>query len=206
MRGAASALLLGLACLAAAPSLATAQDGGGQTQAPLTEPEAVREIFPGTAATEPIRWTSTAAQRGALADRLGAPPADSAYTFLAAFNAAGRFLGYALVTEERGKYRPITFMVGIAPDLRVRDVAILVYRESRGGEVRSRRFLAQYRGKRAEDPIRVDRDIVNVTGATISARSVSTGVRRVLLLATTAFAGRPAPVPGPGLRALDVPR
>jgi Na+-translocating ferredoxin:NAD+ oxidoreductase RnfG subunit len=92
----------------------------------------------------------------------------------------GALRGYAVVTEEIGKYRPITFMVGATPDLAVRDVEVLAYRESRGGEVKRKRFLSQYRGKRAADPIDVNRDIVNISGATISVRSLNAGVKRVL--------------------------
>ena len=50
-------------------------------------------------------------------------------------------LGYAVVTEKIGKYWPITFLVGITPTFRVAGVAVLVYRESRGSEVRRTRFL-----------------------------------------------------------------
>ena len=84
------------------------------------------------------------------------------------------------MTEEVGKYRPITFMVGVTPQLTVRDVAVMVYRESRGGDVKRKRFLSQYRGKSTRDPIDVGRDIINISGATISVRSVNAGVKRVL--------------------------
>ncbi len=84
------------------------------------------------------------------------------------------------MTEEVGKYRPITFMVGVTPDFVVRDVAVLIYRESRGGDVKRRRFLDQYRGKSLRDPIDVHRDIINISGATISVRSLNAGVKRVL--------------------------
>lgn len=91
-----------------------------------------------------------------------------------------RLVGYAVVLDERGKYRPITFLVGADPAFEVRGVEVLVYREDRGGEVRHRRFLRQYAGKTLADPIRTHRDIVNVTGATISVTSLNTGVRRAL--------------------------
>ena len=89
---------------------------------------------------------------------------------------------YAALTEEVGKYRPITFMVGVGTDLSIQEVAVLVYRESRGGEVRRTRFLRQYRGKDGEDPIRIDRDIINITGATLSVRALNYGVRKTLAL------------------------
>ncbi|HKJ66857.1 MAG TPA: FMN-binding protein, partial [bacterium] len=79
-------------------------------------------------------------------------------------------LGYGVITNEYGKYRPITILVGVKPDISVQGVRILVYRENRGGEVRRKRFLHQYRNKTLTDPIRINRDIINISGATISVR------------------------------------
>lgn len=197
--------LLMLAAAAAVP-LFGPQRAAGQEQAVqvlLTAPQALRDVFPRAAGWQPVPWTPTAAQRATLESTVGQPLGAGPYDFLAVFDAARRFLGYALVTEEKGKYRPITFMVGITPDLRVQDIAVMVYRESRGGEVRSKRFLAQYAGKRATDPLQVNRDIINVTGATISVRSINAGVHRVLLLATAAFGGRPAPAAEATLRPVE---
>jgi hypothetical protein len=95
-------------------------------------------------------------------------------------NAEGTLLGYAVLGEEIGKYRPITFMVGTDTAFAVRDVEILVYRESRGGEVRRARFLRQYRGKTDDDAIRTSRDILNVAGATLSVTALNHGVKRIL--------------------------
>jgi hypothetical protein len=86
-----------------------------------------------------------------------------------------------MIAEEVGKYRPITFMVGTTPERAVRNVEVLIYRESRGGEVRRSRFLNQYRGKSAGDPIRTNRDILNIAGATLSVNALNHGVKRVLL-------------------------
>lgn len=92
------------------------------------------------------------------------------------------FLGYGVVTNAYGKFRPITILAGIKPDFSVQGVRILVYRENRGGEVRRERFLHQYRNKTTDDPIRINRDIINISGATISVRGVNGGVRKVLRL------------------------
>lgn len=172
----------------------------------LTAPRALRDIFPRAAGVQAMPWSPGAAQRAALEAQLRQPLQAAPYDFLAVFDGGRRLLGYALVTEEKGKYRPITFMVGLTPELRVQDVAVMVYRESRGGEVRSKRFLSQYAGKRATDPLQVNRDIINVTGATISVRSINAGVHRVLLLATAALAGRPAPQADSTLRPVEALR
>jgi hypothetical protein len=152
----------------------------GKVQVYLTPGQAVREIFEDTAAVDTVRAVLGAADREALHRRLGrAVPADTVVVY-APRDAAGTRLGYAVIGEEVGKYRPITFMVGTDTALAVRGVEILVYRESRGGEVRHTRFLRQYRGKTNDDPVRTNRDILNVAGATLSVTALNHGVKRVL--------------------------
>lgn len=120
------------------------------------------------------------AGRARIAELLGSrPPSDSLVVKLPRDD-SGRLLGYAVLVEEVGKYRPITFLVGTTTDLEVVGVEVLVYRESRGGEVQKARFLRQYRGKTVDDPIRVNRDILNIAGATLSVRAMNRGVQRTL--------------------------
>jgi len=54
------------------------------------------------------------------------------------------------------------------------------YRESYGFEVRSPAWREQFVGKTAADPVGLDQDIRNISGATLSARHVTDGVKRVL--------------------------
>jgi len=68
----------------------------------------------------------------------------------------------------------------MGPDLKVKDVVVLTYRESRGGEVRRSRFLRQYRGKSAKSPVRLNRDVIGIAGATLSAQAVNRGVKKAL--------------------------
>lgn len=178
------ALLAGAAVALAAASAARGQavtgSGAGEVQVYLTPSEAVGEIFPGAAAVDTVTALLTAEEMHRLHKRLGAAVPSDSMTVLVPRGADGTGLGYAVVAEEIGKYRPITFMVGTGPDLHIRDVEVLVYRESRGGEVRRQRFLHQYRGKSGADPIRTNRDILNVAGATLSVNALNYGVKRVL--------------------------
>ncbi len=100
------------------------------------------------------------------------------YAFVA--KKQGDVIGYAVVCEEIGKHRAITFIVGTTPDARVRDVAVMAYREPIGDEVRYRGFLDQFKGKSLDDPIMPYRDISNISGATLSVRALSRGVRKGL--------------------------
>lgn len=90
--------------------------------------------------------------------------------------------GYAVEINEIGKYYPITAMVMISPDHKVQDVHVLIYREKIGKEVRKRRFLKQFVGKTGHDPLRLDRDIDGISGATMSSWAMATAVKRALRL------------------------
>lgn len=173
LRSVIRAMLVGISMLGVT-SVARAQD------VLLTPDQALHEIFPEVARTSVEHKVLDDSLRQRLSQTLGRPIMESAVDVTRVFDAGGAFRGYAVVTEEIGKYKPITFMVGVTPQLAVRDVAVMVYRESHGGDVKRRRFLDQYRGKTARDPIDANRDIINISGATISVRSMNAGVKRVL--------------------------
>lgn len=156
----------------------------------LSEESARREIFPGAARFEVDRRAVSPEVAAQLQKALGVLVPMDSITVQKALAEDGELLGYAVVSEEIGKYHPITFMVGASPDLKVERVSILVYRESHGGEVRRQRFLSQYRGKSFQNPIRINQDIVNISGATLSVRALNQGVRRVMGL-LEAFYGPP---------------
>ena len=94
-------------------------------------------------------------------------------------------LGFAEVGNVIGKSEPITFLVAIGPDDRLKDVDILVYREPRGAEVAYEAWRKQFWGKRAADSVRVGKSIRSISGATISVHAVTAGVRRMLADLTT---------------------
>ena len=172
-------LVLGALALASAPGLRA-------QEVLLTRDQAIHEIFPEAASVSAERRALGAA-RARLERELGRPIAEDTVEVLRVLDRDGQLRGYAVVAEEIGKYRPITFMVGVTPQLTVRDVAVMVYRESRGGDVKRKRFLSQYRGKSSRDPIDSNRDIINVSGATISVRAMNAGVRRVLAELTALY-------------------
>lgn len=153
----------------------------GQTL--LTERQALRKVFPGATLSAIDTLRPDSATRETLERTLGRPLYEPWFVMRRLYGPTpADFLGYALVTEERGKYRPITMLIGVDTALRVAGVQILVYREPRGGEVSREYFLRQYRGKSTGDPIRLNRDIINISGATISVQSVSAAVRKTLAL------------------------
>ena len=90
--------------------------------------------------------------------------------------------GYAMVQNTIGKHKHMTYMVGVDSRGACTDVELLVFREAKGSEVGRKRFNAQYEGKTVSDPIRINKDIINISGATMSVRSINAGVKRVLVL------------------------
>jgi Na+-translocating ferredoxin:NAD+ oxidoreductase RnfG subunit len=98
-------------------------------------------------------------------------------------------IGFFIVDEVIGKHELITYAVGLDPQGVVRGIEILDYRETRGGEVRDPRWRSQFKGKHAGDALRLGQDIQNLSGATLSCRHITDGVRRLVALYDVALKG-----------------
>jgi Na+-translocating ferredoxin:NAD+ oxidoreductase RnfG subunit len=96
-----------------------------------------------------------------------------------------RVLGFFIVDYVIGKHLVIDYAVALDPGGQVRHVEILEYRESYGGEISNRSWLGQFVGKTSRDPLELDQDIRNISGATLSSRHVTEGVKRLLALYET---------------------
>lgn len=96
--------------------------------------------------------------------------------------------GWFFVDEVLGKHEFITYAVGLDPKGAVCGVEILVYKESYGQQVQNPKWRAQFTGKTSASPLRLDEDIQNISGATLSSRHVMEGVKRILAIHETALA------------------
>lgn len=92
----------------------------------------------------------------------------------------GKSLGYVYIDEVTGKHEFITYAVGVDLTGKVRAVEIMTYRETYGSEVRRPEWRKQFVGKSANDKLKLDEDIANITGATLSSKHITEGVRRLL--------------------------
>ncbi|HYR59069.1 MAG TPA: FMN-binding protein [Chthoniobacteraceae bacterium] len=92
----------------------------------------------------------------------------------------GRLQGFFIVDYVIGKHLAIDYAVALSPDGAVRQIEILQYRESYGGEIRNADWRKQFAGKTARSPLALNSDIRNISGATLSCRHVTEGVKRVL--------------------------
>lgn len=89
-------------------------------------------------------------------------------------------IGYAFDDVVVGKWAPIHYLVGLDLQGVVLQVVVLEYKEIRGRPVAKKRFLNQYKGKTIQDELMLRVDIDGITGATISSRSMTDGVRKIL--------------------------
>lgn len=89
-------------------------------------------------------------------------------------------LGYYYIGKAYGKAAYFDFIVIFDKDLVISKTKILVYREDHGGEIGSKRWLKQFIGKTKEQHLIYQKDIAAISGATISAKSMTNEVNKLL--------------------------
>jgi Na+-translocating ferredoxin:NAD+ oxidoreductase RnfG subunit len=88
--------------------------------------------------------------------------------------------GWFIVDEVVGKHDFITYAVGLNADGSVKQIEVMEYRETYGYEIRNEKWRAQFVNKTANSPLKLDDDIKNISGATLSCRHITDGVKRLL--------------------------
>jgi hypothetical protein len=88
-------------------------------------------------------------------------------------------LGYAHIDVHTVRTKPEGFMVVLGPDGAVRYVQILAFYEPLD-YLPTNRWYQLFAGKSRSDGLRLGRDIDAISGATLSARAATEGVRRAL--------------------------
>jgi len=147
----------------------------------LTEEEALKLMFPKSEHVRKELLRVPMDKKAEIESRIGWKfPEDAFDVYIG--ESGGHVDGYAFVQNTIGKHKPMTYMVGVDAQGLVSNVELLVFREARGSEVRTKRFNVQYEGKSVLDPVRINKDIINISGATMSVRSMTAGIKRVLVL------------------------
>jgi Na+-translocating ferredoxin:NAD+ oxidoreductase RnfG subunit len=90
-------------------------------------------------------------------------------------------VGYAYVSKAESKTDLFDYLVLIDPELTIKKSRVLVYREDYGGEIGSRRWLKQFIGKTKHDELRYGDNIMAISGATISVKSMTNAVNNFLM-------------------------
>jgi Na+-translocating ferredoxin:NAD+ oxidoreductase RnfG subunit len=150
----------------------------------LTVAQAQEALFPGGSFAD-ASVVLNDAQARAIAERSGVRVLNREQRV---WRVAGA--GWFIVDEVVGKHEFITYAVGLDTSGKVRGIEILEYRESYGHEIRNVAWRRQFVGKAAADPLRLDQDIRNISGATLSCRHVTDGVKRLLAFHEIALQGR----------------
>jgi hypothetical protein len=150
----------------------------------LSVEEAQRLIFPGATFTADFRTLSDA-QIAAIAK---ASDVNVRSNRLQIWRVSTG--GWFIADEVVGKHEFIPFALGLDKDGAVKSVEILEYREAYGDQVRNAAWRNQFAGKTSGAKLTLGGDIQNISGATLSSRHITDGVKR--LLATYALVIAPA--------------
>ncbi|MBS0366279.1 MAG: FMN-binding protein [Proteobacteria bacterium] len=147
----------------------------------LSVQEAQRTMFPQADAFTEVVLSLSATQRTRVAGLAGPQPP---HRSLRAFRATRgtQALGYVFVDEVIGKEDFITYAISIDDAGRLGTPEVLSYRESHGGEIRNSGWLRQFTGRNDLAQLRVQIDIKNIAGATLSSSHLTQGVRWIVAL------------------------
>jgi hypothetical protein len=168
-----------VAGVASAPAFATQY---------LSPEQAQKLMFPEADAFKPQPLALDSAQMKQVEQLSGLPARSVQWLVVGAYK-GGALLGYMVLDDVVGKFELISYAVGINPDASVRQVEILTYRESHGGEVRLPAWRRQFVGKTAKGGgLTLGAGVANISGATLSCTHLTDGVRRIAAVAQVALA------------------
>ena len=144
--------------------------------------KALEQIYPKATDFESQTFALTADQIKAVEEKAGVTFGrdHSANMQMYVAKENGQVLGFAFEDIIIGKWGPIHYLAGLDQNGDVLGVMVLDYQEIRGRPVAKKRFVRQYKSKSIHDPVKLGKDIDGVTGATISSRSMTDGVRKLL--------------------------
>ncbi len=140
----------------------------------LSVEQAQAVLFPG-ATFSPLSVTLTPAQVKAIERASGANVLSK--TLRAWKVSTG---GWFIVDEVVGKHEFIPFAVALDEHGVVKGVEILEYREAYGDQIRDPRWRAQFVGAQPGTRLRLEKEIRNISGATLSCKHVTDGVNRLV--------------------------
>lgn len=146
-----------------------------------TQEALVAAYFPEASRVERVVFTPDEAQREQLRQALGYGLPRSSYEFLVGY-VGDQVVGYTLIDDQKGQHEPITFGVLLSPDGKVQRVEIMVYREAYGDGVKAESFRDQFVGADASTTLQLGKNVRIISGATISSRSITVGVRRAVVV------------------------
>nr|WP_310523080.1 FMN-binding protein [Polymorphobacter sp.] len=136
-------------------------------------------LFPGATHFTDRSLVLSKPQMAAIAKASGSRGATPQLVAADAIGPGGK-LGTLLIDKVYGKHEFITYALALDPAGAVKGLEIMDYRESYGDEIRLPKWRAQFAGKSSGDPLKIDKQIKNISGATLSCVHVTEGVARLL--------------------------
>jgi Na+-translocating ferredoxin:NAD+ oxidoreductase subunit G len=99
----------------------------------------------------------------------------------------GKFQGWYIEDRVIGKHEFIRYAVALSAEGRVLGVEIMEYLETYGDQVREAEWRGQFLGRTEQSGFKLGKDIRNISGATLSCRNITNGVKRLLALQQVAL-------------------
>lgn len=103
----------------------------------------------------------------------------NSYLKLSKLMVSNKLVGYLMISRAKSRVDFFDYMVVYKPDLSILAITVLAYREDYGGEIASKRWLNQFTGKTNPDNMKFGDDIQSISGATLSARSLTQDVQEI---------------------------
>ena len=164
-------LLVGIALLLAS---------GAEGRVLFGKKEALEAAFPDADRVEKVTHFLTEEQVARVRELSGAEVKDKLVTWHAGHK-GDAIQGYAYFETHNVRTLPETLLVVVTPAGQVQNVLLLAFYEPPEYEP-GKRWLQQFDAKKLGPDLRVTREIHGITGATLTARAVTGGVRRALAL------------------------
>ncbi|MDP2646386.1 MAG: FMN-binding protein [Desulfobacterales bacterium] len=99
----------------------------------------------------------------------------------------GKRLGVAIIDSQPGKWGPVIFITTMNVQGVIKSVKVMEYSEVRGRPIARSSFLNQFNGKTVNSTLEVGKDIVGISGATISSQAAVFSVKKCLALYSAVY-------------------
>lgn len=141
----------------------------------------IKNFFPGADSYTTDLRKYTPAQQQVIEKRIGAKldPDENEFKFFRV-RKRGKLVGTVLTHQARGRYGAVQTVAGIGPDQKI--IGVYVQRHREPINLNDPAFLKQFRGKTADDPLTVGKDITPIKGAEVSCQAVAFSVKKIVVV------------------------
>jgi len=90
--------------------------------------------------------------------------------------------GWFIVDEVLGKHEMVKYALAISANGSIKGIEIMEYVESYGYEVADATWRQQFVGKTSGSTLKLKQDIQNLSGATLSCKHLTDGIKRLMVM------------------------